>query len=81
LIINQYQPVEELTNLLEKEQYQNMDIILDSLDENKKQNVESDLEVLGYIHHAINLDQYSKKEFRKKLFKKIPPLMHDSCCT
>ena len=75
MIINQYQPIEELTNLLEKEQYQNMDIILDTLDENKKQNVESDLEILGYIHHALNLDQYGKKEFRKKLFEKIPPLM------
>jgi len=75
LIINRYQDIEELTNLLEKEQYQNMDIILDTLDENKKQNVESDREILGYIHHALNLDQYGKKEFRKKLFEKIPPLM------
>jgi len=75
LIINQYQAVEELTNLLEKEQYQNIDIILDTIDKNKKQNIESDLEALGYIHHALNLDKYAKKEFRKKLFEKIPPLM------
>ena len=75
MIINRYQDIEELTNLLEKEQYQNMDIILDTLDEDKKQNVESDREILGYIHHALNLDQYGKKEFRKKLFEKIPPLM------
>ena len=74
-MINQYQPIEELLNLLPKKQYQNIDIILDSLDENKKLNVEADYEVLGYIHHALNLDKYSKKEFRKKLFEKIPPSM------
>ena len=67
--------MEELLNLLEKKEYQDIDIILDALDPNKKQSVEADPEILGYIHHAKNIDQYAKKEFRKKLFVKIPPRM------
>ena len=69
--------MEELLNLLEKKEYQNIDIILDALDPNKKQSVEADPEILGYIHHAKNIDQYAKKEFRKKLFIKIPPRMRE----
>ncbi len=75
MIINQFQPMEELLNLLEKKEYQAIDIILDALDPNKKQSVEADPEILGHIHHAKNIDQYAKKEFRKKLFIKIPPRM------
>jgi DNA repair protein RadD len=75
MIINQYQPENELKNLVEKEQFQKMDIILDSLDENKKINVEADFDLLGHIHHALNLDKYSKKEFRRKLFEQIPAPM------
>lgn len=64
--------MEELLKLLTYDDYQNLDIILDALDTGKSQNVRSDSEILGYIHHAIYLDQYAKPEFRKKLFEKLP---------
>ena len=72
MIINQYQPIEELTNLFEKKQYQDIDIILNTLGEHFVK-IETDEISLGQIHHAMNIDQYAKKEFRKKLFERIPP--------
>lgn len=65
--------MEELQKLLPKEQYDSINIILDSIDTKKKHPIESDPELLGNIHHAINLDKYPRKEFRRKLFKNLPP--------
>lgn len=45
--------------------------------------IESDQEALGRIHHAVNIDKYPKKEFRKKLVEHLPPRLrqryYESC--
>ena len=72
MILNQFLPPETLQNTVKKETFENLDLLLDSLDENKTEKIFKNLELLGNIHHAVNLDQYSKSSFRKMLFSYAP---------
>jgi DNA repair protein RadD len=72
LILNQFLPPDVLQKTLSKETFQDLDFILDVLDENKKIPIFKNNELLGNIHHAVNLDRYSKKSFRKSLLSSAP---------
>jgi DNA repair protein RadD len=72
LILNQFLPPEILQKTLTKETFQDLDFILDVLDKDKKIPIFKNNELLGNIHHAINLDRYSKKSFRKILVSFAP---------
>lgn len=72
MILNQFLSPEILQKTLEKETFQDLDFILDILDEEKSIPIFKNLELLGNIHHAVNLDKYSKKSFRKMLFLSVP---------
>jgi DNA repair protein RadD len=61
-----------LQNTLKNETFRNLDFILDTLDERKTIPIFKNNELLGQIHHAVNLDKYSKINFRKKLFSSAP---------
>ena len=76
MLINQYQPEEKLLQLVETKFFDDLDIILNAISNlEKKLPVRADIETLGYIHHALNIDKYRDKTFRKQLFEKIPPNM------
>jgi DNA repair protein RadD len=61
-----------LQNTLKNETFRNLDFILDTLDVEKTIPIFKNNELLGQIHHAVNLDKYSKISFRKKLFSSAP---------
>jgi len=71
LILNQYLPPEELETTLPRNEFVGLEFILNHLlpSEKKINSIFSDSELLGQIHHAVNLDKYRKKEFRKDLFQ------------
>ena len=73
MLINQYQPEEELLQLVKTKFFEDLDIILNAIDDKKTQPVRANIETLGYIHHALNQDKYKDPIFRKQLFDKIPP--------
>ena len=72
MILNQFLSLEILQNTIEKETFQNLDFILDILDEEKSIPIFKNIELLGKIHHAVNLDKYSQPTFRKTLFLSVP---------
>ena len=72
MILNQYIPEEILQRVLPDQHIKSLDLILDSLDKNKTKPVLKDLELLGNIHHAVNMDQYRKASFRIKLLYTAP---------
>ena len=72
MILNQFLPPEELQKTLPKKQIDNLDFVLDGIDTKKDKPIIKDTELLGQIHHSINLDKYSKSDFRKHLLKFAP---------
>jgi len=79
LTLNQYLSLEELQKTFEEEEWDSLNIVLDAFlsKEVKSEHVRRDLQLLGKIHHAANLDQYEKKDFRKNLFQKAPPPLRE----
>jgi len=71
LILNQYLPSDELQSTLASEEFDNLEFILKHLlpSENKINSIYSEVELLGQIHHSINIDKYKSKQFRKKLYQ------------
>ena len=71
MILNQYLPPEELQATLSKNEFQDLEFILKNLlpPDKRINSIFNELELLGQIHHAINLENYRKKEFRKDLFQ------------
>lgn len=73
MILNQFLPPEELKNTLSEKQIQNLDFILDALEPKKEKPILKDIELMGQIHHSVNLDKYSRAKFRYNLVKHAPP--------
>ena len=72
MILNQFLPPEILQKTLTNETFQDLDFILDVLKKKKKIPIFKNNELLENIHHAVNLDKYSKKSFRKILLLSAP---------
>lgn len=69
MIINQFLPPEELEQTLPKEKLKDLEFVLKILLPEKRINsIFQEDEILGQIHHSINMSSYAKKEFRRKLF-------------
>ena len=70
MILNQYLPNEELFSALEGTGYDDLEFVLKHLlvGEKKINSIYTEKELLGQIHHAVNLDSYKNKTFRKKLY-------------
>lgn len=73
MVINKYQPIEELLQIVETKFFDDLEMILNAIpDLEKKLPVRANTEILGYIHHSLNIDRYKDEKFRKKLFVRIP---------
>ncbi len=74
---NQFLSSEELKGVFDAKEWDSLNFVLDafssSLKIEKTEHVTQNLELLGQIHQATNLDQYTKKDFRIKLFERLPP--------
>jgi DNA repair protein RadD len=70
MILNSYLPSSELQTTLSGEVFDNIEFILKHMldEDNKINSIYSEKEILGQIHHLINLDKYHSKFFRKKLY-------------
>jgi DNA repair protein RadD len=70
MILNSYLPSNELQKTLPGEVFDNIEFILKHMldEENRINSIYSEKEILGQIHHLINLDKYHSKDFRKKLY-------------
>jgi DNA repair protein RadD len=70
MILNSYLPSGELQTTLSGEVFDNIEFILKHMldEDNKINSIYSEKEILGQIHHLINLDKYHSKIFRKKLY-------------
>lgn len=83
LILNQFLPLEELQKTLPREKLLELEFILKILLSNEKniRSIFEENEILGQIHFAINISNYTKKEFRRKLFDvsspNIPSIWND----
>jgi len=70
-MINKNLPKGILENILPKEDHvsssldlDSLDKILDILDPEKKFRIKDDREILGQLHHALNIHNYQKRDFR-----------------
>lgn len=70
MILNQYLPPEELQSTLPKEEFRNLEFILKNMlpPERRIRSIFDDPELLGKIHHSVNLEKYVDKKFRRELF-------------
>jgi DNA repair protein RadD len=72
LILNQYLPNEELySSFQNKKSFDDLEFILKNLlpENNRINSIYTEKELLGQIHHATHLDEYTSKSFRKKLYE------------
>ena len=78
-MFNQYLPFEELKKSFDQETWDSLNYLLEIfLSKEKTQyHVLRNNQLLGQIHHSVNLDKYKNKDFRIKLFKTIPPSEKD----
>ena len=76
MIFNQFLPIEELKKTFDDEQWNSLDYVLNSFSSflkiEKHDHVLRNSELLGQIHNAANLDKYTKKDWRIKLFEQLP---------
>lgn len=79
LTLNQYLSPEELKKIFSDEEWDSLELTLTALlsTDDKPEHILRDPKLLGAIHHAANLDQYEKKDFRKNLLLKVPPLLRE----
>ncbi len=70
MILNSYLPPDELQSTLSENEFSSIEFILKNMLEGEKNitSIQTEKELLGQIHHSINLDKYKSKEFRKKLY-------------
>lgn len=73
MILNQFLPIEKLQKTLSKNQFKQLEFILQGLDPNKKIPILENYEALGKIHHALQIDQYKNKNARVDLLIHAEP--------
>jgi DNA repair protein RadD len=77
LNFNQFLPIEELKKVFDDDEWNSLDYVLTAfstfLKIKKDSHVLHNPELLGEVHNAANLDKYMNKDWRKKLFKQLPP--------
>ena len=63
-MLNRFLPQNELESVFSSTQMHELDLILDAIDTDKKTKIIQNEKLLGELHHAMNLNNYSKNSFR-----------------
>ena len=73
-MLNRFLPQNELESVFSNAQMHELDLILDAVDTDKQTKIIQNEKLLGELHHAMNLNNYSKNSFRLKLLKYAPKI-------